>query len=79
MSAPTAVPMASHIMASRMRGMLPSLSIMPALLAVPTRVPMVSNISTREKLNTIMIMEKMPPSSPLLVSTRPEKSSLNRP
>ncbi len=49
-AAPATVPMASASSASRMRGMLPSLSTMPARLAVPTRVPMVSNMSMMQNV-----------------------------
>ena len=48
--APTTVPMASDSRASFMLGILPSLSTMPAREAVPTRVPMVSNISMMQKV-----------------------------
>ena len=41
---------ASDSRASFMLGMLPSLSTMPAREAVPTRVPMVSNISIMQKV-----------------------------
>ena len=49
-AAPAMVPMASESRASFILGILPSLSTMPAREAVPTRVPMVSNISIMQKV-----------------------------
>ena len=48
--APATVPTASDSRASFMLGMLPSLSVMPARDAVPTSVPMVSNMSIMQKV-----------------------------
>ena len=47
---PTRVPTASATRACFIWGILPSLSSIPARLAVPTRVPMVSNISIMQKV-----------------------------
>ena len=77
--ATAAVEMASAIRASFMRMALPSLSTMPACFAAPSRVPMESNILTREKLMTSMTTVRMVwPRPPLEVSNIPAKSSLNR-
>ena len=70
--APVTVPMASASSASRMRGMLPSLSTMPARLAVPTRVPMVSNMSMMQNVMTSVTTVNQP------ISPRATKSNLNR-
>ena len=48
--APATVPTASASRASFILGILPSLSSISALAAVPTRVPMVSNISIMQKV-----------------------------
>ena len=50
MQAPATVPRASERRASFILGMLPSLSTIPAREAVPTRVPMVSNMSIMQKV-----------------------------
>ena len=52
--APTVVPMASTRKACFRQGIFPSLSTIPALVITPTSVPMVSNISTKRKVNTTM-------------------------
>ena len=70
--APTQVAMASAIRARSPPGMLPSLSSMPLLPAVPSRVPTVSNISTTAKLMIAVIKG----SRPWVI--RPAKSNLNR-
>ena len=70
MQAPTMVPMASDSSAPFMLGILPSLSTMEARVAVPTRVPMVSNISMTQKVTTSVITVNQP------ISRKPAK--LNR-
>ncbi len=69
---PTRVPIASAVRASFILGILPCLSTMPALLAVPTRVPMVSNISITQKVIIRVTTVNQP------ISTRPEKLNLKR-
>ena len=64
--------MASDSRASFMLGILPSLSTMPAREAVPTRVPMVSNISIMQKVMTRVMAVNQP------ISRKPEKLNLNR-
>ena len=68
---PTTVPTASERSASLMFGMLPSSSTMPALEAVPTRVPMVSNISMIQKVITSVTTVNHP------ICIRPAKLNLN--
>ena len=58
--APATVPTASDSRASFMLGILPSLSVMPAREAVPTRVPMVSNISIMQKVMIRLIAVNQP-------------------
>ena len=58
--APTTVPTASDSRASFMLGILPSLSVMPAREAVPTSVPMVSNISIMQKVMIRLIAVNQP-------------------
>ena len=58
--APATVPTASANRASLILGILPSLSSMPARLAVPTRVPMVSNISMIQKVTIRVIAVNQP-------------------
>ena len=70
--APQTVPTASASRASFMLGILPCLSTMPAREAVPTRVPMVSNISIMQKVITRVTMVNAP------ISTKPWKLNLNR-
>ena len=55
-----------------MLGILPSLSTMPALEAVPTRVPMVSNISIMQKVMIRVMAVNQP------MFTKPAKSNLKR-
>ena len=50
--APTVVPIASAINACLARGTFPLTNI-PALLDTPTNVPMVSNISINNNVNTV--------------------------
>ena len=69
---PATVPTASASRASFILGILPSLSSRPARLAVPTRVPMVSNISMTQKVTTRVMTVNQP------ISTKPAKFSLNR-
>ena len=68
---PATVPIASERRASLILGILPSLSIMPALEAVPTRVPMVSNISIMQKVMTRVIAVNQP------IENKVAKSNLN--
>ena len=68
--APATVPMASESSASFMLGMLPSSSTMPAREAVPTRVPMVSNMSIMQKVMTSVMAVNQP------MFTKPAKSNL---
>ncbi len=70
--APQTVPMASASRASFMLGILPCLSTMPAREAVPTRVPMVSNMSIMQKVMTRVMMVNTP------MSRKPWKLNLNR-
>ena len=70
--APATVPIASDSRASFMLGMLPSLSTIPAREAVPTRVPMVSNMSIMQKVMTSVMAVNQP------ISRNPEKLNLNR-
>ena len=58
-TAPAVVATASASSACLIRGSLPSLSIMPALVAHPISVPMVSKISTNRKENTMAIKSKI--------------------
>ena len=70
-SEPVTVPIASDRRASFILGMLPSLSSIPAREAVPTSVPIVSNISIRQNVITSVITVN----TPRLAS--PAKLSLN--
>ena len=56
MHAPEMVAIASAMNALLSPEMRPSGRIMPALVHTPTRVPMVSNISTKRKVNTTTSM-----------------------
>ena len=58
--APQQVAMASAMRARSPPGRLPFLSVMPAFLAVPMRVPTVSKQSTRAKLITAVTRGRMP-------------------
>ena len=69
--APATVPIASERRASFMLGILPCLSSMLALEAVPTRVPIVSNISIIQNVMISVTAVKIP------ISKRPLKSNLN--
>ena len=71
-AAPAMVPMASESRASFILGILPSLSTMPAREAVPTRVPMVSNISIMQKVMIRVMAVNQP------MFTKPAKSNLKR-
>ena len=70
--APATVPMASEVRASFMLGILPSLSVIPAREAVPTSVPMVSNISIMQKVMTRVMAVNQP------MRKKSVKSNLNR-
>ena len=70
--APAMVPTASAVRASFILGILPSLSVMPAREAVPTRVPMVSNISIMQKVMISVMAVNQP------ICRKPEKLNLNR-
>ncbi len=72
MAEPTTVPTASANSASFILGIFPSLSSIPARLAVPTRVPMVSNISIIQKVTTNVITVNQP------TWAKPLKLNLNR-
>ena len=54
--APAVVPIASTAKAFFIQGNLPFLSNIFAWVATPMRVPMVSNISTKSSMNTVMTM-----------------------
>ena len=69
--APTIVPIESESSASFIWGILPSLSSMPARAAVPTNVPMVSNMSIMQNV-TISVIAVNHPSS-----KNPAKLNLN--
>ena len=69
--APATVPTASDSRASFMLGILPSLSVMPAREAVPTNVPMVSNISIMQKVMIRLIAVNQP------ILKKSVKSNLN--
>ena len=64
-TAPAVVPTASASNAPLIRGSLPSLSSMPALVDTPIRVPIVSNISTNKNANriTTKFSDKIPEKS----------------
>ena len=62
--APATVPTASDSRASFILGMLPSLSVMPARDAVPTSVPMVSNMSIMQKVIIRQMAGPMPSRTP---------------
>ena len=66
--APTNVAIASANKACLMRGSFSSLSSMSAFVATPTKVPIVSNISTKRKANKMAMK---------LLMLTPEKSALN--
>ena len=70
--APTTVPMASDTRASFMLGISPFSSTMPAREAVPTRVPMVSNISIMQKVRIRVMAVNQP------IWKKPAKSNLKR-
>ena len=70
--APATVPMASDRRASFMLGMLPFSSTIPAREAVPTRVPMVSNISMMQKVTMRVTAVNQP------ISRKPAKLKWNR-
>ncbi len=59
-TAPATVPTASEMRASFIWGMSPSLSTMLAREAVPTSVPMVSNMSMMQKVITRVIAVNQP-------------------
>ena len=67
-SAPNETPKASTSIAFPIFGELPSLSINPALLAVPTKVPKVSNNSTKVKVNTTVQIPML--KAPLISSSK---------
>ena len=71
-TAPAMVPTASEISTSFIFGMLPSLSSMPAREAVPTTVPIVSNMSIIQKVMTRVMTVNQPMEKKVL------KSNLNR-
>ena len=68
---PATVPTASDKSACFIFGILPFLSNIPARLAVPTRVPMVSNISMIQKVMIRVMAVNQP------ISANPRKSNLN--
>ena len=70
MAAPATVPMASESRASFMLGISPFSFTMPAREAVPTRVPMVSNISIMQKV----MISVMAVNQPMFI--KPAKSNL---
>ena len=70
--APATVPTASDSRASFMLGMLPSLSVMPARDAVPTSVPMVSNMSIMQNVMIRLTAVNQP------MLKKSAKSNLNR-
>ena len=67
---PATVPIASESSASFICGMLPFSSTMLAREAVPTSVPMVSNISMMQKVITMVMTVNQP------ICAKPAKSSL---
>ena len=69
---PEIVPTASDMRASFMFGMLPSLSIILARDAVPTSVPIVSNISMMQNVTISVTIVNQP------MLAKPAKSSLKR-
>ena len=70
--APAMVPMASDSRASFILGMFPFLSVIPAREAVPTSVPMVSNMSIMQKVMIRLMAVNQP------MRKKSEKSNLNR-
>ena len=68
---PARVPTASDKSACFMLGIFPSLSSIPARLAVPTRVPIVSNISMIQKVTIRVIAVNQP------ICAKPWKLNLN--
>jgi len=70
--APAMVPMASDSRASFMLGISPFSSTMPAREAVPTKVPMVSNMSMMQKVMIRVMAVNQP------ISMKPAKLNLNR-
>ena len=72
--APAVVATASHIMVSFIHGIPPFSSSTLACLAVPSRVPTVSNISTSEKETTTMTSVRIISTGLDAFPNRPEKS-----